>query len=116
MQFENSRFLLNKRRRPSHRQKKLIQKMKIKEINRANVAVASNKPKRNRVSLECIARVCAVVTFFAVLPAHHALADADDKALAADRQSIQQQLNALKAQVASLQGSDTPLTSQVSGL
>jgi hypothetical protein len=48
--------------------------------------------------------------------AHYALADADDKALAAERQSIQQQLNALKAQVASVQGSDTTLTSQVSGL
>src|ERR1700693_360083 len=53
--------------------------MKIEETNLANVEVASNMSKRNRGSLGRIARVCAVVTAVAVLPAHHAMADADDE-------------------------------------
>jgi len=53
--------------------------MKINEINLANVEVASNTPMRNRGNLGHIARVCLVATAIAVLPAHHALAAADDE-------------------------------------
>ena len=47
-------------------------------MNLAHGEVVSNAPMRNPGSLGRIARVCAVVTAVAVLPAHHAMADADD--------------------------------------
>ena len=47
-------------------------------MNLAHAEVVSNAPMRNLGSLGRIARVCAVVTAVAVLPAHHAMADADD--------------------------------------
>ena len=53
--------------------------MNINNMNLANVEVASHTPMRNRGNLGRIARVWAIVTAIGVLPAHHALADADDQ-------------------------------------
>jgi hypothetical protein len=53
--------------------------MNIKEMNIANVEVASHTSKRNRGSLGRLARVCAIVTAVAVLPAHRVMADPDDE-------------------------------------
>jgi len=53
--------------------------MNIKELNLASVEVASHTPKQNRGSFGRLARVCAVVTAVAVLPAHRVMADPDDE-------------------------------------
>ena len=53
--------------------------MNIKEMNLAPVELASHTSKRNRGSLGRLARVCAVVTAVAVLPAHRVMADPDDE-------------------------------------
>jgi DNA-binding beta-propeller fold protein YncE len=47
----------------------------IKEMNLANVEIASYPSKRNGRSLACLARACAVVTAVAFLPTHLVKAD-----------------------------------------
>jgi hypothetical protein len=53
--------------------------MKNKTLKLANVELASITRMQNKISLGRIARLCVVVTAVAVLPAHQAIADADDK-------------------------------------